>query len=184
MSEPSWKTPDDRECERYWDMYAMPEHIRAHSRMVAKVSGYLAEQALKTGLEVCVQAVRASALLHDLAKDYTIRHSGNHSQLGASWVLDLTGNPLLAQGVMHHVFWPFEVDVAKYFLPLAVLYGDKRVIHERITPLDQRFQDLLARYGKTLEIHEKIIETKRQAKVIEQALGRLVKVDLSCACFS
>lgn len=175
----SARIPDHAECVRLWDRYEMPDHIRAHSGMVARVATHLAVLAKEAGLDVDVAEVRASALLHDIAKAYTIHHGGNHSQLGASWVMEVTGNPALAHGVMHHVYWPFELDLAGHVLPLAVIYGDKRVAHDRIVSLEDRFQDLLERYGKTRLIRERIAVTHEQAMEVERLFSKKCKVDLS-----
>ena len=128
----AWRVPDEAQCVAWWDRFEMPEHIRAHSRGVAQVACFVAEAGHRRGLDVDVDTVLASALLHDLAKIYCIKHGGNHSQLGGAWAMALTGNPLLAQGVIHHVYWPFAVDLERFFTPLAVLYADKRVSHDRI----------------------------------------------------
>lgn len=179
----AWRVPGEARCVALWDRFDMPEHIRAHSRKVALVAGQLAELGASRGLDVDVATVRASALLHDLAKIYCIRHGGNHSQLGGAWVMALTGNPQLSQGVIHHVYWPFEVDVARFFVPLAVLYGDKRVAHDHIVPIEQRFGDLVERYGKTPEIRDRIHSTNRQAKAIEDAFARLLEKDINAHDF-
>ena len=44
------------------------------------------------GFDVCPATVRASALLHDIAKTYCIRYGGSHAQLGAAWALSETHN--------------------------------------------------------------------------------------------
>jgi hypothetical protein len=179
----AWRVPSEARCVALWDRFEMPEHIRAHSRKVAQVACQVAEAGIKIGLAVDLDTVRASALLHDLAKIYCIRHGGSHSQLGGAWAMALTGNPLLAQGVIHHVYWPFEVDIRRFFTPLTVLYGDKRVAHDKIVPIEERFGDLVARYGKTPEICERIHSTNRQAKDIEDAFGRLLEKDLNAHDF-
>ena len=175
--------PDDAECLAFWDRYAMPGHIREHSLLVARVATFLAQGARELGLPVSVPTVRASALLHDLAKAYTIDHGGSHSQLGASWAVALTGNPALAQGILHHVYWPHELDIHKYFLPLAVIYGDKRVQHNDLVPLNRRFEDLLTRYGKAEDIRKRIGLAHAQAKELERLFGSLLKVDLNASAF-
>ncbi|MHC1700591.1 MAG: phosphohydrolase [Humidesulfovibrio sp.] len=180
---PRWSVPGEAQCVAWWDRFEMPEHIRAHSRGVAQVACFVAEAGHRRGLGVDVETVFASALLHDLAKIYCIKHGGNHSQLGGAWAMALTGNPVLSQGVMHHVYWPFEVDVARFFTPLAVLYADKRVSHDRIVHIEDRFGDLLDRYGKTPEIRERIHTTNRQAKGVEDAFSRLLEIDLNAHDF-
>ncbi len=170
--------PSDPECHMLWDLFGMLDNIRAHSILVACLATALAERALRSGLPVNVPEVRAAALLHDLAKTYTIRHGGNHCQLGGAWVQELTGNPALAQGVVCHVSWPHPLDLRAHFLPLALIYSDKRVKHNRIVPLEDRFDDLLVRYGKTEYIRTRIFESLEQAEAIENALAETLGIDL------
>ena len=177
------KVPTEAQCVAWWDRFQMPPHIRAHSRKVALVATGVAEAGRRKGIPVCVDTVRASALLHDLAKAYCITHGGNHSQLGGAWVMELTKNPLLAQGVIHHVYWPFAVDLRRFFTPLAVLYADKRVAHDQIVPIESRFGDLIERYGKTAEIRDRIHSTNQQAKDIENSLAELLEMDLNAHDF-
>nr|WP_246288043.1 HDIG domain-containing metalloprotein [Desulfolutivibrio sulfoxidireducens] len=164
------RVPTTAQCLALWDAFDMLPNIRAHSLTVACIAEVLAEKALTAGFDVDVCAVRAAALLHDLAKTYTIRHGGNHSQLGGAWVQELTGNPVLAQGVVHHVHWPFTVDIRVHFLPLSIIYSDKRVKHNRVVSLNERFEDLLTRYGATPEIRQRIGRSFSQAREIEEAL--------------
>ena len=170
--------PTDAQCRLLWDAYGMLPNIRAHSELVACLATALAELARAAGLAVDVAAVRAAALLHDLAKTYTIRHGGNHCQLGAAWVQEITGNPALAQGVLCHVHWPREIDLAADFLPLALIYSDKRVKHNQIVTLEARFDDLLVRYGTTDYIRGRIRESFQQAEAIERALAATLGVKI------
>jgi len=170
--------PTDEECHTLWDNFAMLPNVRAHSGLVACIATALARQAVVAGLSVNVAAVRAAALLHDLAKTYTIRHGGNHCQLGAAWVQEVTGNPALAQGVLCHVSWPHALDLRANFLPLVLIYSDKRVKHNQIVTLESRFDDLLVRYGKTDFIRARIRESFEQAEAIERALAETLDMDL------
>jgi len=178
-----WRTPSDEECLGHWDRYDMPEHIRRHSLLVAEVATAMARRARELGADVCVQTVRASALLHDLAKAYTIAYGGNHNQIGAAWALELTGNPLVSHGIIHHVHWPFEPDVERHFLPLAVLYSDKRVRHDNLVSVRERFEDLLSRYGLTEDIAANIRRTLNDTLTLERLLNEYLKVDLNACAF-
>lgn len=175
--------PTEEECRALWEHFEMLPHIRDHSLAVACVAVFLAKRALEAGLGVNVGEVRAAALLHDLAKTYTIHYGGNHCQLGGAWVQELTGNPAVAQGVTHHVHWPGEIDVTRNFLPLAVIYSDKRVKHNRVVTLDERFSDLMERYGTTEHIRERIGRSFNQAREIERALSQAIGVDLHAHSF-
>ncbi|WP_319582202.1 HD domain-containing protein [uncultured Pseudodesulfovibrio sp.] len=184
LPDPALFVPDDAQCARYCEEFAMLKNVVEHSYMVADVATFLAERAVDKGMDVDVPTVRASALLHDLAKTYCIRHGGYHNQLGGAWVAELTGNPIIASGVTHHVYWPFALDLEPYFTPLAVLYADKRVNHNRLVSVEDRFKDLIVRYGIPLKLQDSINETKRQALELEQLLCDTLEVDLNACDFN
>ncbi|WP_319761724.1 phosphohydrolase [Maridesulfovibrio sp.] len=179
--DPAWAVPSASQCMSWWDDYKMLDNIKAHSMLVAKVAVQAATLAVESGIKLDIPTIQASALLHDIAKSYCIHHSGNHSQIGAAWTIQLTGNPAIAMGVLHHVFWPFEPDADKYFLPLVISYADKRVMHDTFTTLEKRFNDLKVRYGRTEKIKQRIHKTFEQALTLEERLGKLIGVDLN-AC--
>lgn len=181
--DPSRPAPDDARCFEYWERFGMLDNVAAHSRFVARVATFLARRAVAVGLDVDVDTVRASALLHDLAKTYCILHGGNHSQLGGAWVAELTGNPVVASGVTHHVWWPFPLDIDRYFTPLAVLYADKRVNHNELVTIGERFRDLIKRYGIPMNLLDRINNTKMQALQLEELLSETLEVDLNACDF-
>jgi hypothetical protein len=127
---------------------------------------------------VSQQTLRSAGLLHDLAKTYTVRYGGNHCQLGAAWVMALTGNPAIAQAVRHHVVWPGLVDIRAHFLPLVIIYADKRVKHDHIVTLPERFSDLLHRYGTSDARIASMHRSFAQVEHIETELSTLLEVDL------
>ncbi len=181
--ESGWSVPSREECRRYWQIYCLPEHIREHSRLVALVAEHICVLARERGMQVPVEAVVASALLHDLGKFYCIEYGGSHQQLGAGLVMELTGNPAIAQGVMHHVYWPGAIDIYRYFLPLVIIYSDKRVKHDQIVTLETRFQDLFARYGINKRMKGLIYRSWQQAVDIQKQLNKALETDLNACAF-
>lgn len=181
--DPTLPVPDDRQCAEYWQRFSMLENIVEHSLEVAKVATFIARRALEVGITVDIPTVRASALLHDIAKTYCILHGGNHSQLGGAWAMELTSNPAIATGVTHHVYWPFELDIAKYITPLAVIYADKRIRHNSLVTIQSRFKDLIERYGTNDYIRGRIEITRAQAVDLETCLGKTLEVDLNACDF-
>ncbi|HMB30814.1 MAG TPA: HD domain-containing protein [Desulfohalobiaceae bacterium] len=169
--------PSDEQCFELWKKYQMFSNIRQHSLLVAQIATFLAQRAYERNWPVLVQAVRASALLHDLGKTYAIRFGGNHSQLGAAVVMYETKNPALAQAVIHHIYWPGVVDLVGHFMPLSIIYADKRVKHDQIVSLEERFEDLFDRYGTYEELRAKIKMSFEQAQCIETELGFRLEVD-------
>ena len=178
--------PSDDECRGWWDEYAMLEHIKVHSELVAGVATDLAELAADRNLgnpmglprEAFVQSVRACGLLHDLGKTYSIAHGGNHSQLGAAWVMELTRNQHIAQGVVHHVYWPGELDPDRFFLPLAIIYADKRVKHDAIVSIDERFEDLMSRYGHSERSRTLVRRSHDQGMELERIFSTYIGEDI------
>lgn len=178
----NWTIPSREECFGYWEEFNLPGHIREHSRMVAVVAEKICRLA-RDDIPVPAEAVIACALLHDLGKFYCIEHGGCHNQLGASLVMDLTGNPAIAQGVMHHIYWPGEIDLDKFFLPLVIIYSDKRVKHDRIVPLENRFEDLFSRYGINGRMNGLIRKSWNQATAIQNELNKKFRTDLNACAF-
>jgi hypothetical protein len=155
----------------------MLPNIEEHSLAVAKVALYLGRCMQAAGVPLCLRTLQASALLHDLAKTYTIGHGGNHAQLGAAWVVQETGKPLIAQGVLFHAYWPWELNLEAWPLPLLVQYADKLVCHEQVVNLKARFTDLMERYGKTERARASIAQMEADARAIEHLLITTYKVD-------
>lgn len=174
-------TPDREGCLALWERYGVPAHIRNHSRQVTKVMLGIGELALSRGLNVVLPYLLAGGLLHDIAKMYTIRHGGDHAQLGAALVLRETRNPLVAQMIYHHVGWPWRVDVENDHVLHVLLasYADKRVKHDNIVGLEERFADLLERYGKTERSRNFMAHAYLQAREIETKLSELLEVQLN-----
>ena len=177
----SWPPPpDDSRCFDLWDKYGMFPNVRAHSLMVACIATALAEKAAKLNFPVDVQSVRASALLHDLAKSWCIKHGGSHAMLGASWTLAETSNYGIAQGVMLHVDWPWQLpeekDICK--LPFFVMYADKRVKHAECVTIEDRYEDILVRYGTTEKARAGIRQTWKQIQQLEMELSKILEWDL------
>lgn len=173
--------PDDQRCFQLWDQYNMLENVRQHSLMVARIATFMAEKAARLGLISNPAETRASALLHDLAKSYCLRYGGSHALLGASWTLQETRRPDIAQGVLLHVSWPWKLpEGAKICsLPFLVMYADKRVKHSDCVTLAERFEDLLVRYGKTEAARKGIRDSWEQARIIEQRLSYYLEMNLN-----
>lgn len=172
--------PRREDCDALWERYAMLDNIRAHSEKVAGLAYALALCARERGLKVNPGEALAAGLLHDLAKTHTIRHGGNHAQLGAAWVMRETGNGPVAQAVLTHVFWPWaeDADNDAFFIALALLYADKRVMHDSYVQLEERFEDLLVRYAVNDYVRARVERAHEQGKRVEAALSRRLGVSL------
>ena len=79
---------------------------------------------------------------------------------------------------MHHVYWPGELDPERHFLPLAVIYADKRVRHDDLVSLEERFDDLMDRYGKNERSRDWIGRSRQQNRDIENLLSAFLGEDI------
>ena len=176
--------PREEDCHALWDKYGMMSHIQEHSRKVANLAVAIASFAQERGADVCPEAVLAAGLLHDLGKTYSILHGGDHAQLGASWVMRETRNSLVAQAILYHVHWWWD-DILEecvhndgLFTIFALIYADKRVMHDTYVTIDDRYADLQNRYGKTEQARIRIEASRVQGTTIEAVLSRRLGVQL------
>ncbi len=173
--------PDDAVCQAIWARYGMFEHIGRHSMQVATVAEALAIRAMERGVagtQPLRAITRAAGLLHDIAKSYTVQYGGSHAQIGASWVVAATGNYRIAQAVYHHVEWPWPLPNSLIHPVFFVIYADKRVRHDEIVTLDERYGDLLVRYGTTEQARAAIQRGWEHARTIERVLSAQLELPL------
>ncbi len=187
-----WKihsVPNVEQCVSLWDKYGMLPNIREHSLLVAEFARAMARRINEIKPNTLNEDfVFAAGMLHDIAKTWTVRNGGSHQQLGASIVRMETSDCLLASCVLHHVIWPWEegfLSLENNVLhpPLIIAYADKRVKHNLIVSLDERFEDLFERYGKTEEIRKNIQINYDQAKILEENLSKKMEFELNACTF-
>ncbi|MCL1889201.1 MAG: HDIG domain-containing protein [Desulfovibrionaceae bacterium] len=177
---PGIKIPSLEECAALWDKYAMPPHIRDHSNQVARIVETLGELLQARGAGLNRALLLAGGLLHDIAKAYTISFGGNHAQLGAAWMVREELHPKVGQMILHHVYWPWDLDLDnENMLPVLLLvYADKRVRHDRVVSLQERAEDLLRRYGHTEAIRLSVNASMAQGQTLENLLSERTGVPL------
>jgi putative nucleotidyltransferase with HDIG domain len=122
----------------------MLPNIREHSRVVCRVSLQLADWLEDVDIRLDRHALEIGALLHDIAKTPCLGTSRRHDIEGAKLLLAL-GYPELAYLVSVHVRLPDPHPVDESFV---VYYADKRVKHDEVVDLVQRFSYIAERYGK------------------------------------
>ena len=103
---------------------------------------------------------------------------GSHAQIGASWVVDSTGNHKVAQAVYHHVEWPWPLPEDLVHPVFFVIYADKRARHDEMVSLDERYEDLLVRYGKSEHSRAAIHRGWEHSKTIERVLSAQLEFPL------
>lgn len=155
---PMTTIPTRSQCLELMAQIQMPEHIRKHSLMVAQVAVLLGRFLNQNSIRLDLKLLEAGALLHDVAKAESLATSQRHEDLGAR-MLDRWGYPLLSPIVREHVILEAQALTGPITESLVVNYADKRVKHDQIVPLEDRFSDLISRYAKTGE-HRKWLQAK------------------------
>ena len=148
----------------------MLPNILEHSFRVMEVAGFLGEALAEAGFDLFLPLVTTGALLHDLGKTQCLGTCNNHAELGAS-ILDSLGYPHVAQVVREHVYLYGNIMDPRPLREAEVVnYADKRVLHETVVTLEERFADLKVRYGRTPEALARIQATEVRSRALEERL--------------
>jgi putative nucleotidyltransferase with HDIG domain len=180
--------PSPAECLLLMSKYGMLDNIRAHSRLVALIAGFIGRGLIKDGVDLNLKLIISAALLHDIAKTACLDNGRDHSRLGEEICRRHTFQelaPLVRQHVILQGDLPPEVDER-----LVVYYADKRVNHDKIVNLPARLAYIIERYGQNNPRRcQAINDNFKQAFVIEDMIFRhlpikpeeLAQIDLTTA---
>jgi uncharacterized protein len=142
--------PDHMTCLELMERCQMLPHIREHCLTVSRVALALANELNKNGEQLNRGEIEAAALLHDITKTKSIHSRENHAETGAHLLRSL-GYERIAQIVNAHISVPVLDASGRVTEEEVVNYADKRVRHSSVVSLDQRFEDLMQRYGRNPE---------------------------------
>jgi putative nucleotidyltransferase with HDIG domain len=154
------------------EKYGVPDHIIRHSEMVSKVAGFLAERLNKSGENLDLGVIEAAGLLHDITKMEGIESRRDHAQTGRMLLLEL-GFRKIGEIVGEHIRLEPNRETSRIREAEIINYSDKRVMHDRVVTLEERFEDLEDRYGlKGLDkgVTERIKATEQQAYELERKI--------------
>lgn len=164
---PETPLPDMAQTMQLWDTYAMLDHIRRHSEVVRAVALLLTDWLQEAGYEFNRKAIEMGALLHDIAKTQCLGSERRHDIEGAEIMTEL-GYPEMAWLVRHHVSMPENHPLDE---TIIVNYADKRVNHDQVVNLNQRFAYIMSRYGMDdPERMARIENGRRRAMEVERLL--------------
>jgi len=142
--------PTRNQCLFMMEQVQMPKHIRKHSIVVARIAVSLGCLLNQNSVRLNLGLLEAAALLHDIAKAQTISTGERHEEVGAR-MLESWGYDMLSPLVREHVILDLKTLCGPITESLVVNYADKRVKHDQIVSLSDRFFDLISRYAKTKE---------------------------------
>ena len=165
----SVQIPGEKSCMALLKRYDTPDHIILHSKKVWEVGRLLGLELIKKNLTVDMDLIRASCLLHDVGKYPCIRDGSGFHDIRGEQILELEGFPNVARIVVQHVILRSSLDD-----PIAeehvVFYADKRVVHDVVVSLEERFEYLEDTYGKTPQAIEGLRIMKENTFRLEKKL--------------
>lgn len=166
-----WKRPvpelSAELCEKLLEAVKLPEHIKAHSRAVAKEVLRICDYLEKAGVHLDRENIYHAAMLHDIA-----RLESNHTETGAKWLSEL-GYESIAQIISQH--HDLESDGIN---ETAVLYiADKLVQEDRLVTLSTRFEKSRekCRDAEALAAHDRRM---KQAFLMRDKINSLCRADV------
>jgi len=174
--------PTIQECKALQDKYRMPENIRRHTEQVTRVAVFLAEKLENAGTDIGVGLVRAGAMLHDIARPINFKvfyeqptnediaawdrlkakYPGmKHTEAGYLMFKDIY--PEMAEMIRRHNYGCVITGLAPRTWEEKVLnYADKRVAHDRIVSLDERFEEGQKRWHNE---HKGMRDFKKESRI-------------------
>ncbi len=167
--------PQSEDCFPLLKKFEVPPHIVEHSQKVRRVASYLCRLLNDRGEGLDLTQVEAASLLHDIAKVRPKDKGEGHAEAGARLLLEL-GFPEVSEIVRQHVFMDPGMDHGRISEAEVVHYADKRVKHTTIVSLEERFQDLRDRYGKSSEALARLQEMERQGLRLEERIFQKISI--------
>jgi len=156
--------------------HMLPQILR-HSELVTQVALFIADKLNEEGRNIDLSLVQAGALLHDIAKTQCFETKGNHAEEGGALLVSL-GFPAVAGIVRQHIrlderpYNPNQVTEEE-----LVNYADKRVKHEEVVDLKERFRDIGERYrGKFPDLEEGLKEAFEKTRLIEKKIFTIIRI--------
>jgi putative nucleotidyltransferase with HDIG domain len=168
--------PTREECLRLMGEYRMLENIISHSLAVTKVALFLSVELNKRGQRIDVRLVEAASLLHDLTKTECLKTKEDHAMTG-SRLLKRIGYDRVGEIVARHIWLGNEDDPSCVCEEEIVNYADKRVMHDRIVSLEERFRDLKERYGKHGRAEDYLEQLQKEIYGIENKIFLILQTD-------
>jgi len=168
--------PDRDECLKLMAKYGMLSHIMDHSLEVTRVALFLGAELKKRGQEIDLGLVEAASLLHDLTKTECLRTKADHAESAAGLLEDL-GYDRVAKVVAQHVWLRGEGEPSRISEEEIVNYADKRVRHDLVVSLKDRFKDLKDRYGNDERAGNYWEQLEKRVFGIENKILMILQID-------
>jgi uncharacterized protein len=162
--------PSRTVCFALMEQHGMLPNIKDHSLQVARIAVCLAKNLKSHFPNLNLDLVEAGGLLHDIAKTSCLKTKGNHALIGEEMVRAMGFEPL-APIVAQHVLLN-EAYFQNRLVDEVILvhYADKRVRHDQIVGLEDRFEYLVETYGRSQEAVQRINALYQDTLKIEEMI--------------
>lgn len=165
------KIPNEQQCKLILKEYGAPKHVIAHCQAVCAVSTKLALKLNEVGYDIDIPLLRASALLHDIARVHE-----HHETVGAEYLRSIGYIEVANIVALHTKYAKFnKLNEIKEIDLLCI--GDRTVKEDQYVGVDERMEYIrqkAIRLGKT-QLTSGIEEGKAQLKKyisdIEEKIG-------------
>ncbi len=159
--------PTNEESYGLLRKYGTPEHIVQHSQRVWEVGRLLAEGLERRQYPLNLSLLRASCLLHDIGKYPCILDGTRSHDVRGEQILLEEGFPEVARIIVQHVILRSapEAPVGEEHI---LYYSDKRVVHDEVVSVEDRFVYLLDTYARNPESERGIMRMKQETLRIER----------------
>ena len=154
------KHPTREECERLLKEYGTPEHVKRHCREVARTAVTISKALNENGIDLDIDLILASALLHDIA-----RVEDRHWDVGAD-LMGKLGYDEESRIIRAHMKYPGFSPIDEVGETDMVCLGDRLVMEDRYVGLDARMDYIIdkARRNGHPEAEAVILEKKKDTK--------------------
>jgi len=156
--------------------YGMLENIFTHSLEVAKVALFISTELIKKEQRIDLGLVEAASLLHDITKTECLKTKEDHAQTG-SQILKAMGYERVGEVVKQHIWFGEKGSPVTVSEEEIVNYADKRVMHERIVSLEERFNDLKERYGRDQRAIDYLSRLEKETYEIENKIFLILQIN-------
>lgn len=169
------KIPNEQECFKILENYGTPPHVIRHCKEVSRVAVSIAEKLNSKGYDINIPLLRASALLHDVARVHD-----EHERVGAEYLRTL-GYDDVAELVSQHTHYRDFNNVGDIKEVDLLCLGDRTVVENEFVGVEKRMEyikEKAMRIGrpdlvKHLNIAKKFMD--KYVYNVEQVIGVSLK---------
>ena len=160
--------PTKKECFVLLKKHDVPSRIISHMKLVTKIAVFLAKKLKQKGIDIHLELVEYAALLHDIDKIITLKKTGEHGKISKKILIE-EGYPELGAIIEVHGVMGLIEDRLNTWEEKIVNYADKRVIHNKMASVDERFDNLIKRYKGAIPKKD-FEKTRKLTKKLEKQI--------------